>query len=115
MTLYPNPNHTPNPNPNPDPNPNPNPNPNPTPYPIEARGELATEAVPDHPGLLSLFVHSTADEYVPPSVDAAALSRRFVAAADSSGGGARALLVEGANHNLASPDGAAATFVRAVG
>jgi len=110
----------------------PNPNPNPSPTPTQARlghmstrgqreacGELATEAVPDHPGLLSLFVHSAADEYVPPSVDAAALSRRFVAAADSgaadSGGGARALLVEGANHNLASPDGAAATFVRAVG
>ena len=29
--------------------------------------------------------------------------------------GARALLVEGANHNLASPDGAAGTFVHAVG
>ena len=59
-------------------------------------------------------MHSAADEYVPASVDAATLSRRFVAAADAEGG-ARALLVEGANHNLASPDGAAGTFVHAVG
>ena len=80
----------------------------------EARGELVHEPVPAHPGLLCLFAHSEADEYVPASVDAAKLSRRFVAAADAEGC-ARALIIEGANHNLASPDGAAATFVHAVG
>ena len=80
----------------------------------EARGELAHEPVPAHPGLLALFVHSGADEYVPASVDPSKLSRRFVAAAGADGC-ARALVIEGANHNLASPDGAAATFVHAVG
>lgn len=67
------------------------------------------------PGLRTLFVHSLADEYVPPSVDAEALARRFVTAA---GGPAFAssLLLPGAKHNLASPDGEAASeFVRAVG
>lgn len=72
-------------------------------------GHLAT------PGLRTLFVHSLADEYVPPFVDAEALARRFVAAA---GGPAFAssLLLHGAKHNLASTDGASAKeFVRAVG
>ena len=70
--------------------------------------------MPAHPGLLTLFVHSGADEYVPASLDPAQLSRRFVSAADADGC-ARALVIDGANHGLSSPDGAAATFVHAVG
>merc|ERR1711988_1366296 len=58
-----------------------------------AKGELAKEPVPDHPGLKVLFVHGLGEEYVPPHVDAADLSRRFVAAAGAPD--ARALLIEG--------------------
>jgi len=79
----------------------------------EARGELATVPVPDHPGLKVLFVHGLGEEYVPPHVDVPALSRRFVSAAGAPD--ASALLISGANHNLSQPDGAVATFIAAVG
>jgi hypothetical protein len=70
------------------------------------------------PGLHVLFAHSAADEYVPKGIDVTQHSRRLVAAAggDRNGdGGVRALVIEGANHNLASPDSAAGTFIEAVG
>eukprot|EP00928_Gymnodinium_smaydae_P043964 TRINITY_DN29366_c0_g1_i1.p1 TRINITY_DN29366_c0_g1~~TRINITY_DN29366_c0_g1_i1.p1 ORF type:complete len:382 (+),score=50.72 TRINITY_DN29366_c0_g1_i1:91-1146(+) len=79
----------------------------------EARGELATEPVVDHPGLKILFVHGLGEEYVPPHVDAKALSKRFIDAAGLPD--ARALLVEDGNHNLSKPAGAASKFIAAVG
>ena len=72
---------------------------------------MATEPVPSHAGLLTLFVHSVGEEYVPRSVDVPALSSRFVAAA---GDGARALLIDGATHNLSSPPEARQAFIAAV-
>jgi len=48
-------------------------------------------------GTSVLFVHSLADEYVPPDLDAPELARRFVRAA---GAGASALLLKDARHNL---------------
>ena len=80
---------------------------------------LSQEKVPDHPGLRVLFVHGLDDEYVPPTVDVRDLSARFTAAAGGSDyddlPNARALLIEGANHNLASPAEASQIFVEAVG
>jgi len=64
------------------------------------------------PGVRVLFALSGADEYVPPSVDCKGLSERFAKAAGDS---AKALVIEGANHNLQTPDNAADTFVSAVG
>lgn len=72
------------------------------------------EPVPDHPGLRTLFVHSGADEYVPPSVDVASLSSRFVAAAGGASNGAAALTIARGSHNLATPPEAAGEFVEAV-
>lgn len=78
----------------------------------DAKG-LATNPVPDHPGLKVLFVHSLGEEYVPPHVDAQLLSRRFVTAAGAPD--ARSLLIDGASHNLSKPEGAATKFVETVG
>lgn len=78
----------------------------------DARG-MATEAIPDHPGLKVLFVHGLGEEYVPDHVDIQVLSQSFVAAAGAPD--ARSLLIEGANHNLSKPIGATTTFIAAVG
>lgn len=78
-------------------------------------GVRAIEPVPDHPGLHTLFALSECDEHVPHSLDVPALSRRFVAAAGGAANGASTYLVPGANHNLATPETAAADFVAAVG
>jgi len=72
----------------------------------------ATVALPDHPGLAVLFCLSTADEYVPTTVDMPALASRFTAAA---GATAASLLLKGANHNLAEVEGSAEEFVSASG
>ena len=79
----------------------------------EARGDLAKECVPDHPGLKVLFVHGLGEEYVPPQVDVPALAERFVNAAGPPD--AKTMLVQGANHNLSQPSAAAATFIASVG
>lgn len=79
----------------------------------EARGDLATTPVPSHAGLKVLFVHGLGEEHVPPHVDTNVLSGRFVAAAGAPD--ARALLIEGATHNLSKPEGAADIFISAVG
>ena len=55
----------------------------------------------------TLFVHSLADEYVPPHVDVPALAARFVAAAGGPST-AEALLVPEASHSLATPPDVAA-------
>jgi len=81
----------------------------------QARGELATEAIPEHPGLKVLFVHSVGEEYVPAHVDIPALSRRFVAAAGAESSDARALLIEAASHNLSQGADATEIFITAVG
>lgn len=84
----------------------------------EARGELAREMVPEHPGLKVLFVHSVGEEYVPPQVDVPLLSRRFVEAAAGSPGSSSdvsALLIEGASHNLSEGPHATEQFLTAVG
>lgn len=78
-------------------------------------GYAAIEPVAAHPGLKTLFVHSAKDEYVPPTVDAVQLSQRFVRAAGGAESGAAACIIPEANHNLASPPGAASAFVTAVG
>jgi len=78
----------------------------------EGLGRLVREPLPSHPGVRVLFALSGADEYVPPSVDCKGLSERFAKAAGDS---AKALVIEGANHNLQTPDNAADTFVSAVG
>ena len=66
-------------------------------------------------GCRTVFAHSLADEYVPPSVDVEALALRFVAAAGGAAH-AEALILRDAKHNLDSPDGAAARqFVARVG
>jgi pimeloyl-ACP methyl ester carboxylesterase len=75
----------------------------------QRQGEgMATEAVPTHPGLRTLFVHSGADEYVPATVDVQALSARLVAAAGGASNGAAAVIIKGASHNCGSADGSAA-------
>mmetsp|Transcript_41064 Transcript_41064/g.99562 ORF Transcript_41064/g.99562 Transcript_41064/m.99562 type:complete len:175 (-) Transcript_41064:236-760(-) len=79
----------------------------------EARGQ-STVAVPHHPGLYVLFALSGADEYVPPHVDAAALAQRFAKATGAPEATAT-LVIEGANHALTSPEGAADAFIDAVG
>ena len=58
-------------------------------------------------GCRTLFVHSLADEYVPPHVDVPALAARFVAAAGGPAT-AEALLVPEASHSLATPPDVAA-------
>ena len=58
-------------------------------------------------GCRTLFVHSLADEYVPPHVDVPALAARFVAAAGGPST-AEALLVPEASHSLATPPDVAA-------
>ena len=58
----------------------------------------SVEPAPQHPGLKTCFAHSGGDEYVPPHVDVAKLSQRFVAAAGGSSG-AEAVILEGASHN----------------
>lgn len=66
----------------------------------------------EHPGLRTVFVHSGADEYVPPSVDVDALAKRFVRAAGGALNGASAVIIQDANHNLAEPvEVATQTFV----
>ena len=55
----------------------------------------------------TLFVHSLADECVPPHVGVPALAARFVTAAGGSGA-AEALLVPEASHSLATPPDVAA-------
>ncbi|KAL1493507.1 hypothetical protein AB1Y20_017212 [Prymnesium parvum] len=57
---------------------------------------------------------SGADEYVPPHVDAAALAQRFAKATGAPEATAT-LVIEGANHALTSPEGAADAFIDAVG
>jgi len=81
-----------------------------------AAGPVGMAIAPvDHPGLRTLFAHSTGDEYVPPSVSVQTLSERFVRAAGGAANGAGALLIPEASHNLASPPAAAHDFVSAVG
>lgn len=75
--------------------------------------EWLVEPVPSHPGLRTLFCHSGGDEYVPPSVDVPALSRRFVAAAGGSSNGAEAAILN-ANHNCAVPESAGGDFIVSV-
>ena len=48
-------------------------------------------------------------------MSAAALSKRFVAAAGGTENGAQAVVLDGANHNLSEPAGAADAFVKLVG
>ena len=69
------------------------------------------KTAPQHPGLRTLFCFSGGDEYVPPSVDVAELSARFVAAAGGAENGASAVILEGASHNLATPPAACGQFV----
>lgn len=93
----------------------------------EARG-MASEALPEHPGLRVLFVLSLADEFVPDHINQRELSWRFVRAcgsADSQEVGS--LLIEHASHSLReqrreqeeggpfAPQSAAQKFVDAVG
>ena len=59
----------------------------------------SVEPAPQHPGLKTCFAHSGGDEYVPPHVDVAKLSQRFVAAAGGPSQGAEAVILEGASHN----------------
>ena len=78
-------------------------------------GRPAVPPAPLHPGLHTVFVHSGADEYVPPDVDVGALSRRMVAAAGGAEQGAASHILSDANHNCATPPTAAAEFTRLVG
>ena len=70
--------------------------------------------MPRHRGLRTLFAHSERDEYVPKTVDAAALGQRFVRAAGGEGNGAASLVVRGGSHNLKEAE-SAAQFVAAAG
>ena len=80
----------------------------------DSDGTWIAEPLKDHPGLKTVFAHSGADEYVPATVDVDALSKRFVAAAGGAANGAEAVILSGANHNLATPPEAAEAFVEVV-
>ena len=82
--------------------------------PQSEQADWICDAVPDHPGLRTLFVHSASDEYVPSFVDVPALAERMVAAAGGASNGAEAVFIDDANHNLATPSAAADTFVSRV-
>lgn len=82
--------------------------------PQSADGAWLVEPVAAHPGLRTIFAHSGDDEYVPSTVDVTSLSRRFVAAAGGAANGAEAVIIAGANHNLARPPAAADDFVACV-